>query len=169
MFPAALTDDQARVVGQGLRSVSTPTSSRERPDPLRQFSATIATETNTVSPLRAPVSSKDAPYLKRMRYRCGLVLQGYGIPAARRATGGHSVHVYRPAVGGAPACRGRGLTPIEGSCFVASLAGTTNRAGFEFMCVDIPGQLKAALPLSGGPLGLHGAWWCMARMTTTAT
>ena len=50
-----------------------------------------------------------------------------------------------------------GFTLIEGSCFAASPAGTTNRADYEFMRDEILGQVKAALPLDGVLLGLHGA------------
>ena len=50
-----------------------------------------------------------------------------------------------------------GFTLIEGSCFAASPAGTTNRADYEFMRDEILGQLKAAMPVDGVLLGLHGA------------
>jgi microcystin degradation protein MlrC len=50
-----------------------------------------------------------------------------------------------------------GFTLIEGSCFAASPAGTTNRADYEFMRDEILDQLKAALPLDGVLFGLHGA------------
>ena len=50
-----------------------------------------------------------------------------------------------------------GFTLIEGSCFAASPAGTTNRADYEFMRDEILAQIKAALPLDGVLFGLHGA------------
>ena len=50
-----------------------------------------------------------------------------------------------------------GFTLIEGSCFAASPAGTTNRADYEAMRDEILGQLAAALPVDGVLLGLHGA------------
>ena len=50
-----------------------------------------------------------------------------------------------------------GFTLIEGSCFAASPVGTTNRADYETMRDEILGQVKAALPLDGVLLGLHGA------------
>ncbi len=50
-----------------------------------------------------------------------------------------------------------GFTLIEGSCFAASPAGTTNRADYEFMRDEILDQVRAALPLDGVLLGLHGA------------
>ena len=49
------------------------------------------------------------------------------------------------------------FTLIEGSCFAASPAGTTNRADYETMRDEILGQLRQALPLDGVLLGLHGA------------
>jgi microcystin degradation protein MlrC len=52
---------------------------------------------------------------------------------------------------------GEGFTLIEGSCFAASPAGTTNRADYEFMRDEIIAQVKEALPLDGVLLGLHGA------------
>src|SRR5690606_32871731 len=48
-------------------------------------------------------------------------------------------------------------TLIEGSCFAASPAGTTNREDYETMRDEILAQMKAALPLDGVLLGLHGA------------
>jgi microcystin degradation protein MlrC len=50
-----------------------------------------------------------------------------------------------------------GFTLIEGSCFAASPAGTTVRKDYEFMRDEILDQLRAALPLDGVLLGLHGA------------
>jgi microcystin degradation protein MlrC len=50
-----------------------------------------------------------------------------------------------------------GYTLIEGSCFAASPAGTTNRRDYEFMRDEILDQLSAALPVDGVILGLHGA------------
>ena len=50
-----------------------------------------------------------------------------------------------------------GFTLIEGSCFAASPAGTTNRADYEAMRDEILGQLKAAMPVDAVLLGLHGA------------
>ena len=50
-----------------------------------------------------------------------------------------------------------GFELIEGSCFAASPAGTTNRADYETMRDEILGQLEAAMPVDGLLLGLHGA------------
>ena len=53
--------------------------------------------------------------------------------------------------------KAEGFTLIEGSCFAACPAGTTNRQDYEFMRDEILAQLKAALPVDGVLLGLHGA------------
>ena len=53
--------------------------------------------------------------------------------------------------------RAEGFELIEGSCFAASPAGTTNRADYETMRDEILDQLKAAMPVDGILFGLHGA------------
>jgi microcystin degradation protein MlrC len=50
-----------------------------------------------------------------------------------------------------------GFELIEGSCFAASPAGTTNRADYETMRDEILDQLKTAMPVDGILFGLHGA------------
>ena len=50
-----------------------------------------------------------------------------------------------------------GFTLIEGSCFAASPAGTTNRTDYEGMRDEILGQVEAAMPIDAVLLGLHGA------------
>ena len=65
----------------------------------------------------------------------------------------HRAAVRRPRA----RAKKEGFELIEGSCFAASPAGTTNRADYEFMRDEILGQLKAALPVDGLLLGLHGA------------
>jgi microcystin degradation protein MlrC len=108
---------------------------------MRLFSATIATETNTFSPLP---TSLDA-------YKEGVFLRPGEHPtdAPRMCTAPLFVARQRSAK--------EGFTLIEGSCFAASPAGTTNRADYEFMRDEILSQLKAALPLDGILFGLHGA------------
>ena len=108
---------------------------------MRLFSATIATETNTFSPL--PTSL--AAYRESVFYRPGEHPQD----APRMCTAPLFVARRRAAA--------EGFTLIEGSCFAASPAGTTNRADYEFMRDEILGQVRAALPLDGVLLGLHGA------------
>jgi microcystin degradation protein MlrC len=108
---------------------------------MRLFSATIATETNTFSPLP---TSLDA-------YRESVFLRPGEHPtdAPRMCTAPLFVARNRAAA--------EGFTLIEGSCFAASPAGTTNRADYESMRDEILLQLKAALPLDGILFGLHGA------------
>jgi microcystin degradation protein MlrC len=108
---------------------------------MRLFSATIATETNTFSPLP---TSLDA-------YRESVFLRPGEHPtdAPRMCTAPLFVARRRAAA--------EGFTLIEGSCFAASPAGTTNRADYEFMRDEILAQIKAALPLDGIAFGLHGA------------
>src|SRR6201996_4557295 len=108
---------------------------------MRLFSATIATETNTFSPLPTSIEA----------YREGVFLRPGEHPddTALMCTAPLWVARRRAAADG--------FTLIEGSCFAASPAGTTNRADYEFMRDEILAQLRAALPLDGVLFGLHGA------------
>jgi microcystin degradation protein MlrC len=108
---------------------------------MRLFSATLATETNTFSPLP---TSLDA-YKEFVFLRPG----EHPDDAPRMCTAPLFVARRRAAADR--------FTLIEGSCFAASPAGTTNREDYELMRDEILGQLKAALPLDGVLLGLHGA------------
>jgi len=108
---------------------------------MRIFSATIATETNTFSPMPTSLGH----YQESVFYRPGK----HPTDAPRMCTAPLFVARRRAAA--------EGFTLIEGSCFAASPAGTTNRADYEFMRDEILGQVKAALPLDGVLLGLHGA------------
>ena len=108
---------------------------------MRLFAATLATETNTFSPLP---TSLDA-YKESVFFRPG----EHPHDAPRMCTAPLFVARRRAAA--------EGFTLIEGSCFAASPAGTTNRADYEFMRDEILGQLQAALPVDGVLLGLHGA------------
>jgi microcystin degradation protein MlrC len=108
---------------------------------MRIFSATIATETNTFSPMPTSLDL----YKESVFYRpCE-----HPTDAPRMCTAPLFVARRRAA--------GENFTLIEGSCFAASPAGTTNRADYEFMRDEILAQVKAALPLDGVLLGLHGA------------
>lgn len=108
---------------------------------MRLFSATLATETNTFSPM--PTSL--AHYQESVFFRPG----EHPTDAPRMCTAPLFVARRRAAA--------EGFSLIEGSCFAASPAGTTNRADYEFMRDEIIAQVKAALPLDGVLLGLHGA------------
>ncbi|HEX5328071.1 MAG TPA: M81 family metallopeptidase [Acetobacteraceae bacterium] len=108
---------------------------------MRLFTATIATETNTFSPL--PTSL--AAYQEGVFYRPG----EHPTDAPRMCTA--TLFVARRRAGA------DGFALIEGSCFAASPAGTTNGADYEFMRDEILHQVRAAMPLDGVLLGLHGA------------
>jgi microcystin degradation protein MlrC len=108
---------------------------------MRLFAATLATETNTFSPLPTSLAS----------YKEGVFLGPGEHPddAPRMCTAPLFVARRRAAKDG--------FTLIEGSCFAASPAGTTNRKDYEALRDEILAQLRAALPLDGVLLGLHGA------------
>src|SRR5580658_9570066 len=108
---------------------------------MRIFSATIATETNTFSPMPTSLDL----YKETVFYRPG----EHPTDSPRMCTAPLFVARRRAAADN--------FTLIEGSCFAASPAGTTNRADYEFMRDEILTQLKAALPLDGVLLGLLGA------------
>ncbi len=108
---------------------------------MRLFTATIATETNTFSPMPTSLDS----YRESVFYRPG----EHPTDAPRMCTA--------PLFVGRARAKKEGFELIEGSCFAASPAGTTNRADYEFMRDEVLGQLKAALPVDGLLLGLHGA------------
>lgn len=108
---------------------------------MRLFSATLATETNTFSPL--PTSLEN--YRESVFFGAG----EHPDDAPRMCTAPLFVARAR--------AREEGFELIEGSCFAASPAGTTNRADYETMRDEILGQLEAALPVDGLLLGLHGA------------
>lgn len=108
---------------------------------MRLFSATIATETNTFSPLPTSLDAfKESVFLRPGEHP---------EDAPRMCTAPLFVARRRAAA--------EGFTLIEGSCFAASPAGTVNRADYEFMRDEVLEQLKAALPLDGVLFGLHGA------------
>jgi microcystin degradation protein MlrC len=108
---------------------------------MRLFAATIATETNTFSPLPTSLDG----------YKTGVFLRPGEHPDDTPLMCTAPLWVARRRA------KAEGFTLIEGSCFAASPAGTTNRRDYEFMRDEILGQLKAAMPVDGVLLGLHGA------------
>ncbi len=108
---------------------------------MRIFACTLATETNTFSPL--PTSMEG--------YRDGVFLRPGEHPTDTPLMCTAPLFVARQRAAA------EGFTLIEGSCFAASPAGYTNRADYETMRDEIIGQVKAAMPLDGVLLGLHGA------------
>ena len=108
---------------------------------MRIFSATIATETNTFSPLPTSIDGfKECVFLRPGEHPRD---------APRMCTAPLFVARNRAARDG--------FTLIEGSCFAASPAGTVNQADYESMREEVLGQLRAALPLDAVLFGLHGA------------
>jgi len=108
---------------------------------MRIFSATIATETNTFSPLPTSIEAfKESVFLRPGEHPDD---------APRMCTAPLFVARKRAAKDG--------FTLIEGSCFAASPAGKVNQADYEFMRDEVLTQLRAALPLDGVLFGLHGA------------
>lgn len=108
---------------------------------MRIFSATIATETNTFSPL--PTSLR--AFQESVFIRPG----EHPTDAPRMCTAPLFVARRR--------AERDGFTLIEGSCFAASPSGTVNQRDYEFMRDEVLGQVKAAMPLDAVVLGLHGA------------
>src|SRR5436190_19096615 len=108
---------------------------------MRLFAATLATETNTFSPLPTSLAS----YQESVFLRPG----EHPDDAPRMCTAPLFVARRRATA--------EGFTLVGGSCFAASPAGTTNRADYELMRDEILSQLAAAMPVDGVLLGLHGA------------
>jgi len=88
---------------------------------MRLFTATLATETNTFSPMPTSLES----YREGVFYRPG----EHPTDAPRMCTA--------PLFVGRARAEQEGFELIEGSCFAASPAGTTNRADYEFMRDEI--------------------------------
>lgn len=107
---------------------------------LRLFTASLATETNTFSPVPTGLVSFEEAYA----YRPG------EHPDAPR-------HCTAPLYVGRRRAKQEGFTLIEGSCFWAEPSGTCARSAYEAMRDEILGQLKAAMPVDGILFGLHGA------------
>lgn len=108
---------------------------------MRLFAASLCTETNTFSPLPTSLEA----------YKEGLFLRPGELPldVPFNSTAPLGIARRRAAA--------EGFTLVEGSCFGAEPAGTTNRSDYELMRDEILGQLKAAQPLQGVLLSLHGA------------
>lgn len=108
---------------------------------MRVFAATIATESNTFSPMPTSLAG----------YQEGVFLRPGEHPedAPRMCTA--TLWVARRRA------KADGFTLIEGSCFAASPAGTTVRKDYELMRDEILAQVRQAMPLDGVLLGLHGA------------
>lgn len=107
---------------------------------MRIFTASLATETNTFSPVPTDRSSFEAAF--------------YASPGQ---------HPDTPTLCSSPVlvlrrlALAEGLTLIEGTSTWAEPAGLVRRDAFEGLRDEILGQLRAALPVDAVILGLHGA------------
>ncbi|CAN7529572.1 M81 family metallopeptidase [Rhizobium rhizogenes] len=107
---------------------------------MRIFTAVLATETNTFSPI----------CVDRRAFEASL----YAPPGT---------HPETPTLCSAPITVGRKVTAekgwelIEGTAVWADPAGLLNRRTYEDLRDEILGQLRAAMPVDGVVLGLHGA------------
>jgi len=107
---------------------------------MRLFVASLATETNTFSPIPTTRRSFEA---------------GAYFPAATHPN--RITHSTAPLWVARQRAGRDGYTLIEGSCFWADPAGPCGQADYESVRDEILDQLRAALPVDGVLLGLHGA------------
>lgn len=107
---------------------------------MRIFSAILATETNTFSPMPTGLAAyKDCGYFPAGQHPDQMTLFSGPLWAAR--------------------VRGRenGWTLIEGMVAMAQPGGKTTKAAYEALRNEILDDLKRALPVDVVLLGLHGA------------
>lgn len=107
---------------------------------MRLFAASLATETNTFSPIPTSRASFEAAF--------------YAPP------GEHPDEVKlctAPLLVARRRAAQEGFTLVEGSCFWAEPSGLVDRASFESMRDEILGQLRDAMPVDGVLMGFHGA------------
>jgi microcystin degradation protein MlrC len=107
---------------------------------MRLFTASLATETNTFSPI--PTSAEnfyEAFYARPGEHPDEPKLCTAPLWVARRRA------------------KAEGFELVEGSCIWAEPSGTCARAVYEAFRDEILGQLRDAMPVDGVLLGLHGA------------
>lgn len=107
---------------------------------MRVFTAALATETNTFSPIA----------IDKRAFEASL----YARPGEHPAT---PTLCTAPITVGREVCAREGWELIEGSASWADPAGLVARATYEELRDEILGQLQAAMPVDGVVLGLHGA------------
>ncbi len=107
---------------------------------MRIFTAALATETNTFSPI----------CVDRKAFEASL----YAPPGTHPET---PTLCSAPITVGRRVCREKGWTLIEGTAAWADPAGLVNRQAYESLRDEVLGQLEAALPVDAVVLGLHGA------------
>ncbi|MDX7949672.1 M81 family metallopeptidase [Lichenihabitans sp. Uapishka_5] len=107
---------------------------------MRVFTAALATETNTFSPI----------CIDRRAFEASL----YAPPGQHPAT---PTLCTAPLTVGRRVAAERGWTLIEGTAAWADPAGLLNREAYESLRDEILDQLRAALPVDAIVMGLHGA------------
>ncbi len=107
---------------------------------MRIFTAALATETNTFSPI----------CIDRRAFEESL----YAAPGQHPET---PTLCTAPITVGRKVCARKGWTLIEGTATWADPAGLINRQTFESLRDEILDQLMAAMPVNAVVLGLHGA------------
>jgi microcystin degradation protein MlrC len=108
--------------------------------PLRLFTAALATETNTFSPIA----------IDKRAFEASL----HAKPGQHPAT---PTLCTAPITVGREVCAREGWELIEGTASWADPAGLVSRATFEELRDEILQQLQDAMPVDGVVLGLHGA------------
>lgn len=107
---------------------------------MRMFAASIGTETNTFSPIPTALESfHESFYAPPGQHPADATLCTAPLWVARRRA------------------EAEGWTLVEGSCSFAEPAGLVSRAAYETLRNEVLAQLKAAMPVDGVVLGLHGA------------
>ncbi|KQV65331.1 M81 family metallopeptidase [Rhizobium sp. Root1220] len=107
---------------------------------MRIFTATLATETNTFSPI----------CVDRRAFEASL----YAPPGEHPET---PTLCSAPITVGRRVCAEKGWDLIEGTAAWADPAGLLNRAAYEGLRDEVLDQLRAAMPVDAVVLGLHGA------------
>ena len=112
---------------------------------MRLFTASLATESNSFSPI---------PTTRRDFEACVYFSPGEHPDRATLCTAPLVVARQRAAQ--------EGFTLVEGSCFWVEPSAPVRQADYESMREEILAQLEAALPVDGVLLGLHGAMLAQA-------
>ncbi len=107
---------------------------------MKLFAASIGTETNTFAPIPTALESfHESFYAPPGQHPDDAKLCTAPFWVARRRA------------------RAEGWTLVEGTCTFAEPAGLVSRAAYETLRDEVLSQLRAAMPVDGVLLGLHGA------------
>ena len=107
---------------------------------MRVFTASLATETNTFSPM--------------LTSRTGFEESFYA-PAGKHPD--HPKLFTAPLAAARKRAKSSNWDVVEGTCTFAEPAGTVTREAYEGLREEILDQLKAAMPVDAVVMGLHGA------------